>query len=210
VPFASFRAFPKQIAEAEEIVIGTLAKASGIATAASQAVSLSGERMKIVSGAWKKMPPPLKGMVRRAVCTGGAHFRICEPPMLYLDKNYICMFGSVERTLQGAEQLPGLRRVVQIRGKLASIAEETRQAVCGGGDILMVDTGSRQDLHDCQRQLRQMGCRMQVQIAFAGDVHLRDIPELRCEDIDILGIGKDIVDAPLLDMRLDVVEEVCV
>jgi hypothetical protein len=33
---------------------------------------------------------------------------------------------------------------------------------------------------------------------------------LRCEDIDILGIGKDIVDAPLLDMRLDVVEEVCV
>lgn len=46
-----------------------------------------------------------------------------------------------------------------------------------------------------------------LELAFAGGVRLTDIPELADEGIDILCIGKEIVDAQLLDMRLDVIQE---
>jgi nicotinate-nucleotide pyrophosphorylase (carboxylating) len=38
-------------------------------------------------------------------------------------------------------------------------------------------------------------------------VRLTDIPDLTNWDIDILCIGKEIVDAGLLDMKLDVLQE---
>ena len=41
-----------------------------------------------------------------------------------------------------------------------------------------------------------------------GNVKLTDIPELS-ERADILCIGKEIVDAPLLDWKLDVMGEEC-
>jgi nicotinate-nucleotide pyrophosphorylase (carboxylating) len=48
--------------------------------------------------------------------------------------------------------------------------------------------------------------RGKVNIAFGGDIRLGNIDELKTLDIDILDIGRQIVDAPLLDMRLDVVD----
>lgn len=51
--------------------------------------------------------------------------------MLYIDKNYIEMFGSVERALTAAAEWRQLKKVVQIKGKLDSIPSETRQALSG-------------------------------------------------------------------------------
>jgi nicotinate-nucleotide pyrophosphorylase (carboxylating) len=45
-----------------------------------------------------------------------------------------------------------------------------------------------------------------VQVAFGGGVTLDDVDALKALDLDILDIGRHIVDAPLLDMRLDIVE----
>lgn len=63
--FGNFLGTPKQIALAEERLIGTLAKASGIATASRTAVRLADGKTQIVSGSWKKMPPAIKQMVGR-------------------------------------------------------------------------------------------------------------------------------------------------
>ena len=197
---------PKQIAIAEEQVIGELAKASGIATAARTAVMLADGRARIVSGSWKKMPPQLKELVRRAIATGGAAVRIAEPPMIYLDKNYVRMLGSIRTALAACAEFPGYTKVVQLRGEEGTIAQEARMAVEGGAEILMVDTGRREDLEDCLSELTAMGCRTYVKVAFAGNVKLTDIPELS-QRADILCIGKEIVDAPLLDWKLDVLEE---
>ncbi len=49
-----------------------------------------------------------------------------------------------------------------------------------------------------------MGLRNRVTIAFGGGVGLEDIDELKRLDIDVLDIGRQIVDAPLLDMRLEI------
>lgn len=72
--FANLLASSKQIALAEEQLIGTFAKASGIATASRTAVHLADGKVKIVSGSWKKMPPETKRLVRHATAVGGASF----------------------------------------------------------------------------------------------------------------------------------------
>lgn len=205
--FGNFAGTPKQIAMAEERLIGTLAKASGIATAARTAVQLADGRMQIVSGSWKKMPPAIKQLVRKATASGGAAFRICEPPMVYLDKNFIRMFGTIPAATEACRSLPGSTIVVQIRGITTSVEEETRQALDGGASILMVDTGELEDVERCVKTLESAGRRNEVKVAFAGNVHLTDIPDLAECGIDLLCIGKEIVDAQLLDLKLDVLQE---
>ena len=205
--FGNFLGTPKQIAMAEECLIGTLAKASGIATAARTAVQLADGRMQIVSGSWKKMPPEIKQLARKATAAGGAAFRICQPPMVYLDKNFIRMFGSIPAATEACKKLPGSTIVVQVRGMTASVEVETRQALAGGAGILMVDTGELEDVRRCVSTLKSTGRQNGVQVAFAGNVHLTDIPNLAEQGIDILCIGKEIVDAKLLDLKLDVLQE---
>lgn len=205
--FANFLATPKQIAVAEEILIGSLAKASGIATAARTAVMLADGRLKIVSGAWKKMPPELKNLVRSAVSAGGASFRIAEPPMLYIDKNFVRMLGSVEAALGAAAEIKNTTKCIQIRGDLDDIVAETRQAIAGGACIIMVDTGRVDDFCVCRDFLISEGIRNRYKIAFAGNLEFEDIIAMADLGVDILDIGKRIIDAPLLDMRLDVICE---
>jgi nicotinate-nucleotide pyrophosphorylase (carboxylating) len=198
---------PKQLAQAEERIIGTLAKASGIATAANTAVTLADGKIDIVCGSCKKMPPELKPLVRRAVLAGGASLRIAEPPMLYLDKNFIRMFGSISAAIDASAPFGGYNRVVQIKGIDRAIDEEAREALSNGCDVLMIDTGSLEELDRCAGIVRETGLRDKVRIAFAKGIKLTDIPELCLHDIDALCIGAEIVDAPLLDIRLDVIGE---
>ena len=205
--FGNFLGTPKQIAIAEERLIGTLAKASGIATAARTAVLLADGKFEIVCGSWKKMPPSIKDMVRKATATGGAKFRICQPPMIYMDKNFVRMFGSIADALHACNNLPNHTRVVQIKGINTSVENETLQALNGNADILMIDTGVVDDIHRCISVLNSSGQRDKVKVAFAGNVRLTDTLDFADCGIDILCIGKQIVDAKLLDLRLDVLQE---
>lgn len=197
---------PKQLAMAEEVAIGLLAKPSGIATAARQAVELAGPELKIVCGAWKKMPPEIKWIVRDAVTAGKASFRIADGPFLYLDKNFVHMLGGVETTLATVASMDDKSKCIQLKGRSAPIAAEALAAARGGADILMIDTGSLADVAAVNNALAGAGLREKVKVAFAQGIRLEDIPTLRGRGIDILDIGGSIVDAPLLDMRLDVRE----
>lgn len=204
-PIGKVEATPKNMALAEERIIGTLSKFSGIATAAKKAVELSEEKIQIVSGAWKKMPPSIKNSVRQAIVAGGASFRISQDNMIYLDKNYIKMIGSIPETLHTVKEFSDHTKVIQIKGKKYSVKEETIQALENSCNILMVDTGNVDDINICSEIVKSMGLREQVKIAFAGDVKLNQIKDLINYDIDILDIGKEIIDAPLLDIRMDVI-----
>jgi nicotinate-nucleotide pyrophosphorylase (carboxylating) len=197
---------PQQLAATEEFVIGMLAKPSGIATAAHRAVSFSGNEIRIVCGAWKKMPPEIKAIVRDAVAAGGAAFRISDQPFLYLDKNFVRMLGGIAATLQAVASLKDKLKVIQLKGHYADVASEALMAVQHGADILMIDTGSLPDVEAAHRALLSAGCRDRVKLAFAKGVRVEDIPDLRGKGIDILDIGVGIIDAPLLDMKLEVRE----
>ncbi len=199
------RGSPKAVVSGEDVLLGAIGKASGIATAAAEAVRRAMGRVRVVSGAWKKMPPESKAMIRGAVRAGGADFRITDRPFLYLDKNYLRLLGGIRRALDATAQLSELRRVVQIRGEERPIAEEALEAAAGGAGIVMIDSGDMDDIDRVARALADRGLRESVEIAFAGGIALDGIEDLAERDVDILDIGSAIVDAPLLPLRFDVV-----
>lgn len=197
---------PKQIAVAEEQVIGCLAKPSGIATAARRAVELAGSDLRIVCGAWKKMPPEMKHVVREAVAAAKVAFRIVDQPFLYLDKNFVRMLGGIETTLAAVSAMDDKVKVIQVKGCSGDIAAEALAAVRGGAGVVMIDTGRIADVDAVNAALAAAGCRQNVKVAFAKGIQVDSIPELKGRGIDILDIGVGILDAPLLDMKLDVCE----
>ncbi|MDR1659363.1 MAG: hypothetical protein LBR94_03355 [Desulfovibrio sp.] len=213
-PILVFSGSAKEIALAEDVVIGCIAKATGIARAANSAVCLarehSGGRVRIVSGASKKMPAEIKTQVRHAVHVGGVTGRMVEGPFLYLDKNYVRMFGSVAATLDGVLHIANHTRVIQLRGFLESLENEARAALERDAEILMVDTGQICDVDTVSRLARELNKRSRVLIAFAGDVRHEHIPELCGYDIDLIDMGAAIVDAPMADCSFDVVQQTTV
>lgn len=202
---ARFSGQPKQVVMAEDRLIGLMAKPSGIATATSRFVDKTGGRPAIVSGAWKKMPQSQKEAIRRAILTGGGNCRISNDPFLYLDKNYIRMLGGIKESLAAVTGLKGYVKVVQLKGDYGNINREACEAVDHGADIIFIDSGRQQDIKSVMGRLKQLGWRDRVKIAFGGNIQLEDVKPLKTLDVDILDIGRQIIDAPLLDMRLEVI-----
>jgi len=193
----------KQVIIGEEQLMGCISKPSGVATSAHQFIRATAGKPRIVSGAWKKMPIELKETIRAAVLTGGAHVRICDDPFIYLDKNYISVFGGIEETLAGVTHLHGYLKVLQLKGTYKDIGSEAREAAQLGADILFIDTGNVADIQSVVECIAAAGQRSRVQIAFGGGVKIEDIDEIRGLDVDILDIGQAIIDAPLLDLKYE-------
>lgn len=204
---ARFHGNPKQVVMAEDMLIGLMAKPSGIATAARKFVKKAGTKPKIVSGAWKKMPASQKDAIRRAVVAGGAFCRISDEPFVYLDKNYVKIFGGIKESLEAVASMAGRKKVVQLKGRHKDIVLEACEAAQYGADILYVDTGRPEDVTRVVQELVRLGRRDKETIAFGGNVRLEDMDTLKALDIDILEIGRQIVDAPLLDMRMEVIDD---
>ncbi|MGD0025405.1 MAG: hypothetical protein ABSC37_12410 [Xanthobacteraceae bacterium] len=197
---------PKEIALAEERLIGLMAKPSGIATATARFVARAAGRMRVVSGAWKKLPFSQKEMIRQAIVVGGAAPRITEWPFLYIDKNFVRIHGGLEATMAAAGRFETGTKIVQIRGEYGDIGDEAVRAAAGGATIIFVDSGLIDDAERAILALQNHDLRSGVEVAFAGGVQLGDIEALAEIGVDVVDIGRPIVDAPLLDMRLDVVE----
>lgn len=204
---ARFAGSAKAIMMADETVIGLLAKASGIATSALRFVDATGGRPLIACGAWRQMPPSLKDLVREAVKAGGAspHLATSES-IAYLDKTYVRLAGGIRQCLAAVDHLQGLLRIIQLKGSNGDIAAEACEAAEAGADIIFIDSGNIQDIPRVSGTLRCRGLREKANIAFGGGITLDDIYLLRDMDVDILDIGRPIADAPLLDMRLEIVD----
>ncbi|MEV0341420.1 hypothetical protein AB0H49_20555 [Nocardia sp. NPDC050713] len=193
---------PLSIALAEERLVGIMAKPSGIATAAARFVERAAGSIRVVSGAWKKLPFSQKSMIRTAIAAGGMEPRIAEWPFAYLDKNFVSMLGGVAETLSAVDSHPELasyRRVIQV-----TTADEALVAARGGAQTVFVDTGRLADLSLISDALRSHGLRSDVELAFGGGLSIEDVDVLRGMDVDVIDVGRSVVDAPLLDMKLRV------
>ena len=200
---AQFVGMPQQIVKIENLVIGLISKPSGIATAAQKAQKAAGGKIRLVSGGWKKHPFLIKEIIWEAVAAGGLAHRIVDEPFIYLDKNYVRIFGGISQALKAASS--SFIKVIQLRGEFSPIAEEALEAIASGAQVLMVDTGSRRDLDEVLKVLKKKKKPAQVRLAFAGGIQLKDIPLLAGKGVDILDIGAAILDAPWLDLTYDVI-----
>lgn len=198
----------EEIARAEEELLACVGKASGVATAAAGFMALARDRVRIVCGAWKKVAPGLRKELREAIAVGGGGIRVVDEPFVYLDKNYVRMFGSLAKAVERAHGIDGRTVSVQLRGHTGPVAEEACEAFKAGAGVLMVDTGSVADLRAVVGVASREGFREQVKIAFAGGVTLSSLEEVIAGGADIVDVGRPIIDARLLDFRLDVVERI--
>jgi len=198
----------EQVAAAEETLLGGIGKPSGVATAAAAFVRRSAGRARIVCGAWKKVWPAMRADLRQAVAVGGAGIRIADEPFIYLDKNYVRMFGGIGPAVGRAKEfVPERLVVVQLRGETQSVGQEAHAAMEAGAGVLMIDTGNPADLREAVDAARQGGWRDLVKVAFAGGVTLDELPSIIAAGADIIDVGRAVIDAPMLDFRLDVGEE---
>ncbi len=200
---AKIRSTPKLLTVAENFLIGKFAKTSGIATAAYKASELSNKKIKIVCGSLKKAQEESMASFRKAIETGGISSRICDSPFIYLDKNYIKIFGGIPQTLKAVKNLKEYKKVIQIHNTIDDIEEEVRQAVSYDADILMIDTGKDVDIDKCFSTLKKMNAADKT-VAFSGNVKLDRIKFYIDKSVDILCIGKEIIDAKLLDLKFDI------
>jgi nicotinate-nucleotide pyrophosphorylase (carboxylating) len=204
---ALFAASPGQIEEAEQSLLGILAKPSGVATAARAFVKTAGKKPKVVCSAWRKMPPANRDAVRQAAITGGAD-DITEPPFLYLSANRIQMFGGIKESIESVSQVAAERTiVVQLKGRQASIINEALEAAQCGAGIVFIDTGLPLDFMEAAYELERAGLRKKVKIAFGSDLDLKEVRNIKKDKfgIEILDVGARIADAPLLDMHLEII-----
>ncbi len=198
------RGTAEQIARAEEELLGCIGKPSGVASAARRFSDLACGRARIVCGAWKKVAHEIRKQLRDAIVSGGAGLRLVDQSFIYLDKNMIRMFGGIAEAAGRARSMNGRVVAVQVRGEYGPIAEEAMSACGAGADVLMVDTGIVKDLREVVGAVLCQGCRQRVKIAFGGGVTLGVVEEVIASGADIIDIGRAIIDAPILDFRLDV------
>ena len=95
---------------------------------------------------------------------------------------------------------------MQIKGRQKDIALEACEAAELDADIIFADSGQPEDLREIADLLNRKGLRDRVKIAFGGCVKIEDIERFKNLPVDILEIGRQIVDAPLLDLKLEVVK----
>lgn len=193
-----------QATRAEDHLLGVIGKVSGVATAAARFVALAQGRARIVCGAWKKVAPEIRQDLREAIRIGGAGIRLVDEPFLYLDKNQVRLFGGVAAAVRAGRQFPNRSVVVQLRGEGRPLIQEADEAVREGADILMVDTGNLEDLVALKGAVAAGKISGDIPIAFGGGVHTGNLQDAIAAGADIIDIGRAIIDAPLLDFRLDV------
>ncbi len=115
------------------------------------------------------------------------------------------MLGGVKPSLEAVAHLEGYLRLIQINNGSTYITADIARAADYGADIIFIDTGRPADAALSVGILNKLGLRQNIQVAFGGGITLKDIESLKTLDLDLLDIGRAIVDAPLLDMKLDVV-----
>ncbi len=204
---------PKQITMAEDSIIGCISKTSGVATAARDFVRKADGRLRVVCGSWKKMPKDMKGDLRRAAVTGGVLGHITNEPMVYMDKNYVSMFGGIQNALKAASQFADRKKAIQVKGTTegGDIVREAWTAITSGADIVFVDTGKISDLASVTKTLRPILQKLEanedyrkVEFAFGGGILLSQLDSLIDAGADVIDVGKSICDAPILDMHFNV------
>lgn len=199
------RGTPLQIILAEECLLGVIGKPSGIATAARMYAEGKPDGMQVVCGAWKKVDLRFKDIYRRAISLGGIPIRISESPFIYLDKNYVRMLGGIVPAVRRAVQYDPDRAIcVQIRGEYSDLREEARQAIVNGASIIMADTGVADTLGEINQYLVSLNIRHKCKLAFSGGVTYDMLAYISEQGADIVDVGREIIDAPMLDFKLDV------
>jgi len=189
-----------EIGVAEDDILGSLGFASGIAARARAVRAAAPAGLAVACGGWKKLPAALKPLLRAGLAAAGILPRLVEGDFVYLGKNAVTLLGGVDRAIAAGRAVDHGPVAIQVRN-----VTEALHAVEQGAGVIMVDTGEIADLRDVAGALEERGARRAIRLAFAGGVRVEDLAEVHACGADAVDMGRAILDAPLLDLRMRVV-----
>jgi len=198
-PIAAVRGTAAALGVAEDYILGPIGFASGIAARARAIRDAAPAGLSIACGGWKKLPVALKPLLRAGLAVADVLPRLVSGDFVYLGKNGVVLLGGVDRAIAAGIGVNHGPVAIQVK----SVEEALFAVRCGAG-IIMVDTGRMDDLADVDRALRSGGWRDRVRLAFAGGVRPEDLTEVHLLGADAVDMGRAILDAPLLDLRMRV------
>ena len=188
-----------QLGVAEDHILGPLGFASGIATRAKMFRDAAPVGLSIACGGWKKLPLALKPLLRAGLAVARILPRLVEGDFVYVGKNAVIMLGGVDQAIKAGLAVSHGPVAVQVKS-----VDEAVSAVRTGAGIIMVDTADLADLADVDAELKRLGLRQAVRLAFGGGVRLMDLVPAANAGADAVDVGRAILDAPLLDLRMRV------
>jgi len=198
-PIVEINGTAGELAAAENVVLGPLGYAGGIAKRCRDIREVCPAGLGIACGGWKKLPAALKPALRAGLEAGGVTPRLVAGDFVYIDKNTVRMLGGVAAAIPAGIALNHGSVAVQV-----ATPDEALTAVATGARIVMDDTGSVEVLHDIDDALSRNGLRDDVTLAFAGGVQPGDLAAIRAAGADVVDLGRAILDAPLWDLHLEV------
>jgi nicotinate-nucleotide pyrophosphorylase (carboxylating) len=199
-PLVEIEGTALEIMIASDHVMGGLGVAGGIAARASEIRAAAPRGLAIVCGGWKKLPCAMKPYLRAALDVARVGHRLVNGPFVYIDKNAVRLAGGIEAAASKGRRLNHGPVSLQVES-----AEEAVRAVRAGAGIVMIDTGVLSDLREGDTALREDGLRDRVLMAFGGGVRCDDLEDVARAGAQIADMGRAVLDAPLWDLRLEVV-----
>lgn len=192
-----------ELGVAEDYILGALGFASGIAARACDVRRAAPPGLTIACGGWKKLPPALKPLLRAGLAVAGVLPRLVEGNFVYLGKNSVILLGGVDPAITAALMVGHGPVAIQVKS-----VNEALHAVRRGARVIMVDTGEISDLRSVADALSCEGHRQSVSLAFAGGVRSDQLSAIQEAGADAADMGRAILDAPILDLRMRVLGRV--
>lgn len=192
-----------ELGVAEDFVLGPLGFACGVATRARRLRDAAPAGLSVACGGWKKLPAALKPCLRAGLAAGGVLPRLVAGDFIYLSKNAVRLLGGVAEAIEAGRALERGPVAVQVRS-----AAEALAATRLGAGVIMVDTGDLADLAEAHSTLVDASLRDGVTLAFGGGVTLEQLEPAHRAGAQAVDVGRAILDAPLLDLRMRVVEPI--
>jgi nicotinate-nucleotide pyrophosphorylase (carboxylating) len=196
-PVALIQGSVRSILSAERTMLNLLSHLSGIATEARRfAAAIEGLEAQVVDT--RKTTPGLRAWEKRAVVYGGCrNHRFGLFDMILIKNNHLTAAGGVSEAIRRAKE--GCPHSMKIEVEVES-AEDLREAISGGADIIMLDNQSPDSLLGLVRLARSI--RPEVLLEASGGVTIENVREIALTGVDIISTSAITMGAPAANLSL--------
>jgi nicotinate-nucleotide pyrophosphorylase (carboxylating) len=181
------------ILTAERTALNLLGRLSGVATLPRRYVHAAQGNARIRDT--RKTTPGLRALEKAAVrAGGGANHRGSLSDGILVKDNHLVGISISDAVSRAKRRWPG--QVVEVE---CDTAEQVRQAVSAGADMVLLDNMTPDQVASCVK-LVAGHCPVEV----SGRVTLESVPEYAATGVDFISVGALTHSAPVLDIGLDI------
>ncbi|CAD7683745.1 unnamed protein product [Nyctereutes procyonoides] len=188
----------------ERVALNTLARCSGVASAAAAAVEAAkGTGWTGHVAGTRKTTPGFRLVEKFGLLVGGAAAHRYDLGGLVMVKdNHVLAAGGVEKAVQGARQVADFALKVEVE---CSSLQEAVEAAKAGADLVLLDNFRPEELHPTAAALKAQFPGVGVEAS--GGITLANLPQFCGPHIDVLSLGMLTQAAPALDFSLKLFPE---